>query len=250
MQNMRSPRFSVSRSLRLAFLLSLLIVSSVVAETFVSYNGTFNITLPETWEQIDYQTADYYIRQATGNLEYEAVFTAKDSPSVFDGTYVILTIDTTGALDQPRIDSAIGVIVESFGRNLVELPVANFAEELSEAIVGYDRDLQILAVVSDVTEEGSAPRKNVLVQKFYDRGMANFYFYAPDSLLAEDMSSFSELLASFSTEVVRTDTAPVKVADLEAREASDTTSDVILYGGLVVILLCIVLVRVRQRKRK
>ena len=227
---MRSSRLSAKNCLWLALILSLLLVTTASAETFVSYNGKFNITYPDTWEQIDYQTADFYIRQATGDLAYEAVFATKDSPAVFEGTYVILTVDTSGALDQSRIDSAIGVIVESFGRNLAELPLASFATDLSEAVV--------------------APRKNILVQKFYDRGIANFYFYVPDSLLSEGLGSLSEILASFSTETTRTDTTPVKVADLESRQSSDSTNYVVMYGGLIVILLCLVLVRIRQRRRK
>jgi len=247
---MRSSRLSAKNCLWLALILSLLLVTTASAETFVSYNGKFNITYPDTWEQIDYQTADFYIRQATGDLAYEAVFATKDSPAVFEGTYVILTVDTSGALDQSRIDSAIGVIVESFGRNLAELPLASFATDLSEAVVAYDRDLQIMAAISDITEAGSAPRKNILVQKFYDRGIANFYFYVPDSLLSEGLGSLSEILASFSTETTRTDTTPVKVADLESRQSSDSTNNVVMYGGLIVILLCLVLVRIRQRRRK
>jgi hypothetical protein len=199
---------------------------------------------------VDYQTADYYIRQATGGFNYESVFAAKDSPAVFEGAYVILTLDTTGALAQAQIDSAIGVIRESFGRNLVAMPLASFASALTDANIGYDRDLQLVAVLSDVTEEGSAPRKNILVQKFYDRGMANFYFYAPDSLLAGGLEAVTEMLASFSTDMDRTDTVPVKVADIESRRSSDSTRNIALFGGLTVILLGIILVRLRQRRKK
>ena len=238
------------RRLALALLLSLLPAGALFADTFVSFNGQFHITYPETWEQVDYQTADYYIRQATGGLNDESVFAAKDSPSVFEGAYVILTLDTTGALEQAQIDSAIGVIRESFGRNFVSLPLASFATELTDANIGYDRDLQLVAVLSDVTEEGSAPRKNILVQKFYDRGMANFYFYAPDSLLAGGLGALTEILASFSTDMDRKDTVPVKVADIESRRSSDSTRNLALYGGLIVILACIILVRVRQRRKK
>jgi hypothetical protein len=247
---MRLRRFSVTSCLQLALVLSLFLTAAVLADTFVSYNGKFHITYPQTWEQVDYQTADFYIRQATGSLEYEAVFASKDSPAVFEGVYVILTIDTAGALDQTQIDSATGVILESFGRNLIELPLASFATDLTDAIVGYDRDNQLLAVMSDVTEEGAAPRKNILVQKFYDRGMANFYFYAPDSLLTESMGTFSEMLASFSTGTVQADAEPVKVADIESRKSSDSTNNIIMYAGLFVILLCLILVRLRQRKRR
>ncbi len=247
---MRSTRFTITSCLLSALVLAVILTTAVLADTFISYNGKFNITYPETWEQVDYQTADYYIRQASGGLDYEAVFAAKDSPSVFEGVYVILTVDTSGALDQPQIDSAIGVIMETFGRSLKEMPLASFATDLTETTVGYDPDNQFLAVLSDVTEEGAAPRKNILVQKFYDGGMANFYFYAPDSLLQGGLASFSEMLASFSTGTVRTDTEPVKVADVESRQSSGSSSNVIMYSGLVVILLCIVLVRVRQRRRK
>lgn len=249
---MISRRFSSPGGLLPALLLawSLLPAAAVAAETFVSYNGQFHITYPETWEQVDYQTADYYIRQATGSLNYEAVFAAKESPAVFEGAYVILTLDTSGALEQPQIDSAIGVIRETFGRTLSEMPLASFATGLTEKVVGYDRDLQVVAVLNDVTEEGSVARKNILVQKFYDRGLANFYFYTPDSLLTGSLDVLTEMLASFSVEMDQKDAAPVKVADLESRKSSDSTRNIIMWAGLIVILLCIIMVRVRQRRKK
>ncbi|MCP4684909.1 MAG: hypothetical protein GY867_05600 [bacterium] len=247
---MRSRTSIVRNWLHLALALTFLLTANGLAETFVSYNGGFHISCPDNWEQVDYQTADYYIRQATGNLNYEAVFAAKDSPSVFEGVYVILTIDTSGSLTQPQIDSAIGVIVQSLGRELKEIKLASLTADLSEEIVGFDSELQTLAAMSDVTEEGGAPRKNVLVQRFYDRGIANFYYYGPDSLLTEGLGSFSEMLTSFSTEEVGSEDADVKVADLESRGSSESTNDLVLYGGLTVILLCLVMVRIRQRKRK
>jgi len=247
---MRSKRFSPGGCVRLALVLSLILTTAGLAATFTSYNGKFHFTYPDTWEQIDYQTADFYIRQATGAVDYEAVFAAKDSPAVFEGVYVIMTLDTTGELTPQQIDSAVGVVRESFDRELRELPLDSFVGGLTEEIVAYDSTNKILAALSDVSEEGSAPRKNILVQKFYDRGMANFYFYSPDSLLTESLGSLTEMLASFSTDMTQRATEPVKIADLDSEDSFDSTRNVIMWGGLIVILICILMVRVRQRRRK
>ena len=230
--------------------MSLLLAATAAAETFVSYNGQFHITCPDTWEQVDYRTADYYIQQATGSLQYEAVFAAKDSPKVFEGVYVILTLDTNGALTQTQIDSAVGVVRESMDRPLVNLPLDSFPTGLTLNMVAYDTAHQILAAMSDVTDEGTAPRRNILVQKFYDRGMANFYFYSPDSLLSESLTSFTNMLASFSTDMSTVEKKPVKIADLDARKSSNSDRLVILFVGLAVILVGIIIVRARQRKKK
>ena len=224
--------------------------AAAAAGTFVSYNGGFHFTYPETWEQLDYQTADYYINQATGNLDYEAIFATKDSPAVFEGVYVILTLDTSGLMSQPQIDSAVAVVRKSFDRELVDLPLDSLATGLDESMVAYDHDNQLLAVLSDVTEEGGVPRKNLLVQKFYDRGTANFYLYSPDSVMAGSMESLRAILASFSTEEVRQDTGPVKIADIESRKSEGVDPNVILFCGLAVILVGLILVRARQRKKK
>lgn len=246
---MNSRNCSLTGCLWLVLILSLVLTASAVAETYVSYNGQFQITYPDTWEQVDYRTADFYIRQATGALDYEAVFADKQSPKVFEGVYVIMTLDTNGGLSQSQIDSAVSVVSESFDRPKVEIPLDSFPTGLTLKDVAYDPDRQILAAMSDVTDEGSAPRKNILVQKFYDRGMANFYFYSPDSLLSESMTALTTMLASFSTDLTQVEKKPVKIADIDARRDSKTTRYIILFVGLAVILIGIIAVRSRQRKK-
>jgi hypothetical protein len=246
---MSSRRLAITRHLRLALALVLVLTTSVAAGTFVSYNGGFHFSYPDTWEQVDYQTADYYIKQATGATDYEAVFATKDSPAVFEGVYVILTLDTTGQMSPVQIDSAVGVIRESFERNLVEMPLDSFAAGLTESMVAYDTSAQILAVLSNVTEEGGTPRKNLLAQKFYENGTANFYLYSPDSVLAGSLDAFTQMLSSFSTGEIEDDTTPLKVVDLESRRSSETDPTFILFCGLAVILIGLILVRVRQRKK-
>ena len=82
-------------------------VGTASANNYVSFDGKFFITYPDNWRQIEYNVVDAYLLRfgaSQSSLQYEAVFAPGVSDPFFKGSYLILNVDTVGALDQQAID--------------------------------------------------------------------------------------------------------------------------------------------------
>ena len=84
--------------------------------------------------------------------------------------------------------------------------------------------------------------------KIYDKGIANFYFYSPDSVYQAGKAVFSDIVASFSTDNIE-EAMPredLKMADAEREGGGFGTTQIII---LLVVLLVIIFVIYIVRKR-
>ena len=86
-----------------------LVGASATAETFVSFNGKFHFSYPDSWAQVDYQTAEFYLTrgEAETEVDFEAVFSERQTFVIFQGQYLILTVDTVGNMTPEKIDSVL-----------------------------------------------------------------------------------------------------------------------------------------------
>lgn len=218
------------------------------AEEFVSLNGGFRIAYPPNWMQVDYRTADHYIQQTGARLAYEAVFMDRAAPSFFEGDYLILTVDTVGELTQQQIDSALAALAEDLGREIAEVTPDEFMADTSGAILTYDRENQAVATVSDVVVGQVRPKKNILVMKFYNKGVANFYFYSAEGDFARALPLYKQIFATFTTESRQRTGGPeeIKVYDPDARGVN-TTLFVIIGGFLVAAVVIIIIIAQKKR---
>ena len=120
-------------------------------------------------------------------------------------------------------------------------------EELKTDAPVYDPESKIIAVVTDIAEDVEVIKKSLLVMKFYERGIANFYFYAPDPLFEQSKPVFAAIIGSFSTEnleaaVPRED---LKVADLEATKKRDDSR--LIWPVVILILVVATTILIRKR---
>ena len=84
--------------------------------------------------------------------------------------------------------------------------------------------------------------------KFYDQGIANFYFYSPDSMYEDSKPIFANIVESFSTENLEApSTNEVKVAELED-EDDDSSSMLPVWISLGVVLLVVITKRRKKRQ--
>ena len=232
----------------LVLLFTVVLAASGAAETqtYVSFRGGFYITYPDDWVQIDYWLVDAYLlrnRADINILDYEAAFAFKDAPSLFSGEYLILTVDTVGELKEWQMDSVLIELAGAFGRLVKYNSISDFLADPEPGVPSYDTLTQTVTILNEIPEQ-QALKKNLLVMKFYERGIATFYFYSPDSLFETSKSLFEQIVASFSTENVE-DALPkeqLKVADLE-REESKKSKKIYLYIGAALVLLIVVLIR-------
>ena len=235
-------------------LLTIVLAASGAAETqtYVSLRGGFYIAYPDDWAQVDYWLVDAYLlrnKVDTPILDYEAAFAFKDAPYFFSGDYLILTVDTVGELEEWQIDSVLIELVRSFGRRVRHSPTADFLANLEPNLPNYDTLTKTVTILNETSEQ-QVLKKSLLMMKFYERGVATFYFYSPDSLFETSKSLFEQIAASLSTENVE-DALPkeqLKVADLEDAEGvngddNKKSKNIYLYIGAALVLLIVILIR-------
>jgi hypothetical protein len=238
-----------------AVALLLAFASAASAENYVSLNGGFYFTYPDDWEQIDYNTVDLFLSRGQVSRDvysYEAVFAPSSNSPFFNGNYLILTVDTVAELTKEKKDSILNEFGRSFAKKFKYAPVRDYLVNLKSNNPNYDREMQIASVLNDVKQSGEPFKKNLLMLKFYEKGVARFFFYSPDSVFESSKGIFEQMINSFSTENL--DAAfsreDVKVADIEVESSSDSDAEV---GNIipvaVVAALVVVLIALIRRKR-
>lgn len=249
---MKFLRFAVTVIGSILTLILFIPPSTVFAEEFVSFNGGFHFSYPDTWMQIDYMTAEYYLSNGDPNKEvdFEAVFSVKETMVLFQGQYLILTVDTIGSLTPLQIDSVVTNMATDFKRPVKEISTDAFLVASCRDSLLFDRANGLLAAETEVPGDKTGPRTNLLVMKFYEHGIANFYFYAPSAEYPLGLLSYRQMVMSFSTknleEALGRDT--VKVADSDGK-TSVTGKYFVMLIGLFVIALAILVAR-RKRTGK
>lgn len=254
-----SPKFG-----RLLALVALISIFSLVpsssfsadstdTETFVSFNGQFKIEIPDGWMRIDYRTVDYYLGQTSQEnelLDYEAVFSPDKKGLFYNREYLMLTVDTVGELSRRQIDSVLADMADAFEVKLERRTISNFATDLEAGTFLYDDQQQVGAVATEVYDAGKVYKISLLVVKFYEKGLANFYFFAPIENYSEVAKQFYQISSSFSTkELKEVSPKPVPVVELEEDKPwySKPTNWVPFVGLFIVI---IILARRKRLKAK
>lgn len=239
----------------LAVLLTL--TGPAFADTYVSLTGDFYFDYPADWMQVDNRIVDTHLRAnqaGAATLDFEAAFSPITSAPFFVGPYFILTVDTShGPFSQTQVESAVADMGRKFGSDIRYFPVADFLSDMRSDAPSYDAQTRTVSVIVDIVERGQVVKKNLLVQRFHDRGLATFYFYAPDSVFEAVRPVFNQVLASFhsgNAEQALPKEA-LKVADIPTDGPSESPSrrrPVVFWGSTVVILIIAFAVIRRRRK--
>ena len=259
----------MKRSL-LTFVVLLILLSVFVAptparaeRTFVSLKGGFHVAYPDNWRKVDYNEVDMYLmanRADQAVFKYEALLSGRDARPFYRGTYIIITFDSLGRLSDTQVDSVLLTLETKFGQNVKYFPVADFLTELQTDEPSYDAEHKLISIVSDISERQEALKKHMLMMKFFENGIANFYCYAPDSAFETMKSEFNKIALSLSTDDLDAalerqtsiDMAPLGGGDVgggidTGEEPMDMT--VILLIIAIVVVLVAVLILIKQRKK-
>jgi hypothetical protein len=238
-----------------AILLALMFATTALTDQhYVSLKGNFYISYPEEWAQVDYSLVDEYLLRTADTIDralfaYEAVFAQKDVPHFFSGEYLILTVDTVGKLKDWQIDSVLIDLVNTIEEPVRYRTISEFLADPKLNMPIYDTLAQMVALLEEIP--GEVVKKSLSVMKFYDKGIATFYFYAPDAVFETSKTKFERILASFSTDI---ETAmpkeTLKVADLKKeakRKDWESTKNYLYYAVALVLILFIVIRRLKRR---
>lgn len=228
--------------------------NSARAEVYVSFNGGFYIEYPQEWRQVEYLTADAFLSmRSVGQpvMKYEAVFAPKNSSPFFQNEYLILAIDTMDWLYEYREDSIVAEMKENFGKDIQYFPSWDKPGNVSSDAPIYDREKRVLSVVTDVTEDDKILKKNFFVRKFYDKGIANFYFFAPDSTFEQSLVTFRQIVNSFGTDNIE-QKIPKETAKIVSENGADRTINyktMLLALGLGVLVVAAILIKMRSASK-
>jgi hypothetical protein len=141
-----------------------------------------------------------------------------------------------------------------FGRKVKYFPVADFLADMKSNAPSYDEKTRTITVVNDIVEQGQVMKKHLLVMKFYDKGLATFYFYSPPDLFDDAEQLFNQVLESFHSGDIESvlPKEEVKVREIEPGGESPglglSTGLVIVVVLLLVAVIVIVAVITRRKK--
>lgn len=242
---------------------ALLLAAAATAQagTYVSLQGNFYFEYPEDWLHLDHKIVDKYLLAANAGeplFEYEAAFSPITQVPFFTGPYFILEVDTaTGGFTQKQIDSVLTEMGRLYGKDVKYFPVADFLADMKSNEPSWDAETKTISVVSDIVERGEILKRHLLVHKFYEGGIATFYFYAPDSVFEDAEQIFNNVLASFHYGDVESmlPKENLRVADLDLDEEGkpvrqpDAETTRWLPWALLVVVVVILGYRIARRRR-
>ena len=206
LRNRINRAYALGRLATCLLLLLLVFAVSAQANTYVSLKGKFYIEYPDTWGQVDYLTTDYFLSMSGAEMEdfdYDAVLALNVVGAFHDNAYLLLSVEPTGKLRRRQVDSVLNEMKEIFGEDVVYSPLDLGTTDIHSSAPVYDRSKGLITVLNDITEGQTVVKKSLYAMKFYEHGMAHFYFYCADSLYEEYQPVFESMLKSFSTEDFR-----------------------------------------------
>ncbi len=237
-----------------------LVTASDLSNSYVSLNGNFYIQYPADWKQIPFADVDRYLASKKAGrpiYNYDAVFAPKNSDPYYSGSYFIMTVDTVGKLSDKQIDSVLNVLSSNFGKGIKYFPVSNFMADLKTDSPNYDKKTKTVSIYNKIVQDNTSIKNSLIMIKFYDFGIATFYCYALGDAFETDKELFSQIVASLSTEDVKSKLPKeqVKVADIKTTKKSygdtenkSTLRSIAIFSGIFIVLY--LLLRYIRRKRQ
>ncbi len=263
---MISTQWKSSKMKKLLFLIIVLLVivgvtsaqtDSDLSKSYVSLNGNFSINFPADWHQIPTGIIDQYLASKKAGrplYDYDAVFAPTNSNPYYSGSYFIMGIEKVGDLSDKQIDSVLVTLSKNFGKGIKYFPVANFMADIQTDAPNYDKETKTVTIYNKIVQDNTSIKNSLIIMKFYEFGIVNFYCYSMGDSFESDNEIFSKIVASLSTDDIQSKLPRenVKVADIDNTKKSystdeDSSSNIAIYVALGVVILVVLR---RRKKRK
>lgn len=230
-----------------------LAAANLAAETYVSFKGGFYFEYPENWIQVDFNTADLFLSRSVTDpslMEYEAVFAQAESSPFFAGEYLILKLDTLEWLYEYKEDSIVEEVEADIGQELLKTSVWNHLADTNSINPVYDVENKIIFIQSDLTQGTEIFKRSIFIKKMYDKGVAEFYFYAPPETFESSKEVFKNIVMSFSTENVEQALPTEKLKVAEFDDDSDDSGTIMIALAAALLIIIAVIVRLKMAAKK
>lgn len=242
------------------FIILILALSASAQEPnrYFSHVGRFYVEIPSDWEQVDYQKVDFYLSRYDKPelFDYDAVLAPADADSFFNGDYTFITLEKYDSLASSDIEHRLSELSRNFHKKINYTSSKNFLNELKDDIPSYNKNQNIVAVMT-VIKHYQNNIINLLILKFFDDGVVYFYNFSPEKDYPKSFEIFKNMINSFSTKNFD-DLLPkedVKIADIDIKESTDDVdfddedSDNTMFY-IIPVLLLFILIIARKRKSK
>lgn len=219
--------------------------------TFISFNGKFYIHFPSRWRQVDYQTVDFYQQQAGQIMEYEAVFAPPDASPFFQRDYFVLQADTVGPLMGDAIEPFLSTIERNAKVTIERKESTNLATDLAVDGAIYDKSSQVLWSLTQIRDRENVLKRTLVAERLYERGIARFIFYTPESEYLSLVPTFTQVVKSFGSEnyEAKIPKTEMVIADTTAMNKEKDKKTNYILPIAVAVALTTALVIARSRKK-
>ena len=183
-------------------------------------------------------------------MEYEAVFAPAESSPFFAGEYLILKLDTLEWLYEYKEDSIVEAVEKELGQKLLKTSVWDHLADTNSMVPVYDTENKIIFIQSDLTQGIEIIKRSIFIKKMYDKGVAEFYFFAPVETFESSKEVFKNILISFSTENVNQalPTEELKVAEFD--DDTDIPSTIMITAAAALLIIIAIIVRMKMAAKR
>lgn len=242
----------------LVIILSVLVLT-VAAKEYISFNGGFYITYPDSWAQIDYQTVDIFLSRNDADstaYRYEAVLAAK-AEKFFNDDYLIIRIDSIAHMSDRKRDSVLNYHSLMYESPVKYMAMDDIIKNIKPEIPYHDRATNSTVIYRPISIPDGKDKFNLIFFRFTDYGLVKFFFYSANDEFDTKKIEFSKIFNSFSTENIEAKLKgdEVKIADIDTKRESKKEKDTNFFflpgiGGFFIIILIIIIARKRRKKQE
>lgn len=246
-------------------ILAVIIVLSALAlmanaKEYVSFNGGFYITYPDSWSQIDYNTVDLYLSRNDADssaYQYEVVL-AEKADKFFTGDYLIIRVDSIDQMSVRRRDSVLNYYSLMYEQPVNYKPMAEIIKNIQPEIPYHDPATSSTVIYRPISVPDGDDKFNLIFFRFTDYGLVKFFFFSLNDQFETKKIEFSEIFNSFSTEDIASKVKEdnIKIADIDTKQESKKENKSKYYflfpgfGGFFIIMLIIIINRKKKQKQK
>ena len=232
---------------------------------YVNWGKKYYITIPNDWRRIERLNVENFLKihnKDPRQVDFDVFLCPKAAVPFYSQAYVFVSAEEV----ENSVSFADSIYVgmeREFDKMIDEMARAGPISRMKSRKPVYDKSTQTITQVSEVNAQGQN-QIMTLVMKFYDFGIATFYFYTTEDRYQSFKEKFKEIADSFSDKDLEKASggAIPKIVDVSDINSQTNTPGGALGGGddsetpgailpwaVAISLAIMVLVVIRKRRR-
>ena len=109
---------------------------------------------------------------------------------------------------------------------------------------------KIIFIQSDLTQGTEIFKRSIFIKKMYDKGVAEFYFFAPLETFESSKEVFKNIVMSFSTENVNQALPTEELIVAEFDDDTDFSRTIMIALAAALLIIIAVVVRLKMAAKR